>query len=66
MKADLTFFDAVRGEREQRVPAVPAPDAAGPSGTVTALLTGAGLTMTASGIVAAVLWFVWLLAEIVP
>jgi len=64
MKADLTFFDAVRGEREQRVPAVPAPDAAGPSGT--ALLTGAGLTMTASGIVAAVLWFVWLLAEIVP
>ncbi|HKC44198.1 MAG TPA: hypothetical protein VKC64_10245 [Burkholderiales bacterium] len=36
------------------------------SGFVTALLAGASIVIIACGIVAAVLWFVWMLAEVIP
>jgi hypothetical protein len=60
MKADLISLDAARVERGRYT----APPGAGPA--VRAVLISAGLALTAGGIVASALWFVWKLAEIVP
>ncbi len=60
MKADLIALDAARADRR----ASAAGDALRAAGTM--LLVGASLVLIAGGIVAAALWFVWRLAEIVP
>jgi hypothetical protein len=58
MKADFASMTAASAaERRQH---------AGLSEKASALLVGAGLAMIACGIVAAVLWFAWRLAEILP
>lgn len=41
-------------------------DLARQSRVATALLAGASLVILACGIVAAVLWLVWMLAEVIP
>jgi hypothetical protein len=64
MKADLASLDAVGVERRQHPPQSPWSEAAGLSEKALALVVGAGLAMTACGIVAAALWLAWHLAEI--
>ena len=64
MKADFASLDAARVERGLHAPRAPWRDAAGPPEKAMALVVGAGLAMTACGIVAAALWLAWHLAEI--
>ena len=58
MRADLFSLDAVRAGREQRVTHAP-----GRAAGLSAALVGASLAIIACGVLAAVLWFVWILAE---
>lgn len=66
MKADLVLLDAARIERRQHAPRVPRREVTGRSEKLNALLVGASLAMIAGGVVTAALWFVWMLAEILP
>ena len=60
MKADLISLDTARAQRRESS----AGDALSEAGRL--LLVGISLVLIAGGIVAAALWFVWRLAEIVP
>jgi hypothetical protein len=60
VKADLISLDAVGAER------APGSETGGRSEKALMLLAGTGLAMVGCGVVAAVLWLVWLLAEVIP
>jgi ABC-type transport system involved in cytochrome bd biosynthesis fused ATPase/permease subunit len=66
MKADLVSLDAARAAREQVSAREPSRKSAERPDRATAILIGASLAMIACGIVSAMLWLAWKLAEIVP
>jgi hypothetical protein len=66
MKADLVSLDAARAGRERRSAREPSRESAERPDRATAILIGASLAMIACGIVSAMLWLAWKLAEIVP
>lgn len=66
MRIGLTSLGTARVERGQHAPRAPWRDVAGLREIARALFVGASLAMIACGIVAAALWFVWQLGEILP
>jgi hypothetical protein len=65
MSAEVIKLDTAHVGRHEHAADRPRRELAG-RGATTALLAGASLVIFACGIVAAVLWFVWILAEVIP
>jgi hypothetical protein len=66
MSAEVIKLDTAHAGRQERAADRPRREFAVRWGVATALLAGASLVSIACGIVAAVLWLVWMLAEVIP
>jgi len=65
MSAEVINLDTAHAGRHEHAAERPRRELGGRWGAATALLAGASLVIIACGIVAAVLWFVWMLAEVI-